>query len=872
VTIISHSDPWVLEGELLDRVAREKARDPFAPILVVVPTSRLADHVQRRIAVRLGAAIGIDVLTHRALALRILAASGRPARVAGASIEDALLDRVLERAPRGPLRNFVRERPVSRPAFAESLSDLREAGVDPLALPAGELRTIYAHWTEAWRGLPLLDEPGLAVAATPHAAELGRRYAAILHHGAYELTGVNEDLLRALGNGVSLRPATEDGALPDLRGKTVGFTHVQGARAELMRAVAAVLGRIAGGAPPNEQAIVVRSFAPYASAVEALLLEEGIPWHTSFASSLRRRRRVAALLDEVAKDVDRPASRWSVHAEVLAARLGGGDDETAARLHEILDAMRSLEVDLGDTRDVPAAEAAAFLTARVDATTIPPDGSSGGGPRLLDAMQARGLTFEAVGLVGMNAGIWPRVPREDPFLPDEVRRRLRDETGRPVPIRLDNDGEERLLLAMTLGSARRALDVSWRRADDHGRPVVPSLAVRAIARASATTEEHLHPSHPLSRLEDLARTTEVLRPEDELVLVALASEAGKDAAASVRARRPELAAGLAYVAATDAFDPTGLAYDGRVGSPLEVRAISVSSLDTLARCPLQFFFKVQLGIEDDREADSPYETSRAEIGTLVHDVLREVYDRLLGEALFDASLPARVERARELLRQAWSARADDFAAARPKSLPAVDRIESELWFRSLDQFLVEDLAALHSGGERPVELETKRRSTGELPPLTARFDRVVEGPGGRVVGDYKTGRLVEDRIDLSAMLGGQHLQVAVYSLLDGPAVDVLGVGRDPDVRRARFPGFDTECRDGIVETIGTFTGLMETGTYPIHVERHCSWCAYRSACRRGHPPSEFREDHAADTRDVRDTRDKSKTKPTLAAVRAKAGR
>jgi len=880
---VTHLDPWTLEVALLDRIAAAKALDPLARILVVVPTNRLAGHVARRIARRLGAAIGIDVLTHRALASRILGAAGHRARITDASFEDALLARVLDRAPRGRLRDFVRDRPVARPTLQATLTDLRDAGVEPPALPVGEIRELYTRWIRAWDELArergLRDEAGTARAATPLAAAFAAGYAAIVHHGAYELIGVHEDLVRAMDGGregIVLKPAIEEGVFPDLSSKHMAFADAQGARAELVRAVAAVLARIAGGAEPSEQAIVVRSFAPYASAVEALFLDEGLRWHTSFASALRRRTDVAAVLARVAAAEDRPAARWATHAETLAAIMGDSGEEAGARLTAILDAMRSLERDLGDERRVPPAEATAFLTARVDAERIPPEGHDGGGPRLLDAMQARGMTFDHVALAGMNAGIWPRVPREDPFLADEVRRRVRAETGRPLPVHLDNDGEERLLLAMTLGAARSSIDVSWRRADDHGRPVVRSLALREIERAAGNPTVRSLPAHPRSRLEGLARDPAVLRPEDELVLVALAADAGADADAAVRTRRPELAAGVAWVRATDSFDPRDLAYDGRVGARRDARALSVSQLETLARCPLQFFFEHRLKIEPVDRADSPYEPSRSKLGLLVHDVLREVYERLAAERRFDEpGLPARIERGRELLRQAWTAHGEEFAAARARPLPVVDRVESELWRRALDAFVEEDLARLDAEGARVVLVETKRRSTDhvpDLPPMTARLDRIAEGPSGRVVGDYKIGR-IENRVGTTSMLKGHNLQVAVYALIENTPVDLLGAGRDQDVRWARFGGFETpDLRDGIVETIRTVARLDETGTYPMSPDRHCAWCAFRSACRRSHPPSVFRGDHAADATDRRDLQGKSAMRPTLAIVRSGANR
>ena len=871
VTVLPHLDPGVLEELLLERIASVKRADPLAPILVVVPTNRLADHVARRIAGRIGSAIAIDILTHRGLATRILSAAGKTVRVADAALADALLARTIERAPRGRLRDFVRERPVARPALAATLGDLRDAGVEASALPPSEVRTLHAAWTAAWDELRdargLVDDAGLSIAATPHAAAFSARHAAIVHHGAYELIGVHEDLVRALDEGcrgVWLRPAMEEGAFPDLSAKEVTLADAQGARAELAYAVGGVLDRIADGADPAEQAVIVRSFGPYASAVEALLLDEGLRWHTSFASSLRRRPPIAAALARIA-EADRPSARWSVHAEALAAIAGDAGD----RFEAILQGMRALEDDLGDVREVPAAEAAAFLSARVDATTIPPEGHEGGGPRLLDAMQARGMTFDHVALAGMNAGIWPRVPREDPFLSDETRRRIRAETGRPIPVNLDNDGEERLLLGLTLGAARRSIDVSWRRADDHGRPVVPSLALREIRRASPRAGEPSRiPSHPQARLERIAEDRRVLSAEDEIVLVALSAESGTHAGPAVTSRRPELAAGVAWIAGTDSFDPAELAYDGRVGAPREARSLSVSALETLARCPLQFFFEHRLKVEPADRVASAYDASRWKLGIVVHDALRETYERLASEGRFDEpGLPARIERAREILRQAWAARAEEFAATRARPLPVVDRVESEIWRRALESFVEDDLGRLDAAGERPVAFEAEQRSAERLPDLpamTARLDRIVEGPQGRVVGDYKIGGKIGSKVSATKMLKGESLQVGVYSLLEDAPVDLLGVGRDHEDRFARFPGFETPAlRDGILETIRTVAALDAAGIYPMRADTHCTWCSYRSACRRSHPPSLFRGDHAADARDFRDLAGKSVKKPEL---------
>src|SRR5262249_12993847 len=87
-------------------------------------------------------------------------------------------------------------------------------------------------------------------------------------------------------------------------------------------------------------------------------------------------------------------------------------------------------------------------------------------------------------LVGLNADSWPRPARPDPFLSDADRSALRNRIRRPVPLKEERLQEERLILALTLGSARRRLVVAWQRADDDGRARPPSLALREVARAA----------------------------------------------------------------------------------------------------------------------------------------------------------------------------------------------------------------------------------------------------------------------------------------------------------------------------------------------------------------------------------------------------
>jgi ATP-dependent helicase/nuclease subunit B len=546
--------------------------------------------------------------------------------------------------------------------------------------------------------------------------------------------------------------------------------------------------------------------------------------------------------------------------------------------------MRQVETLLGDDRALPRGEAFAWLEARVDAATAPPEGADGGGVRVLDAMQARGLTFSHLELAGMNAGIFPQVAREHPFLADGSRARLRAATGRPLPIASERDGEERLLLAMLLRAARDRIAVSWRRADETGRPVVPSLALRELAQFArlgsdakdAERAARALPAHPHARLEAWAASPGLLDRRDETLLAALDSESGGDGGGAVADRQPEWADGIRLVAATESFAPTPGTYDGRIRVSVLREAIAATALERLGVCPLQFFFRDVLRIKALRRPPLPFSVDPAAVGSRVHEVLREVYRRLLDERGFTEIGPAaRLDRARALLREAWGARADADAAARAARYPVLDRIEAEIWMRALDAFLEADLKRMDERGMTPESLE--RQQDGAIPggpaelTVHARFDRTLEGEGGRIVGDYKTGGALADRVKSASMLTGAALQVPIYALLSGSPVELLGVGPRHEGDVVLFDGFrSTEEKDGVLETLRVVAALAGAGRFPIHPADHCGWCDYRSACRHGHPPTRFRESHAEDVRDARDCWGKTAKMPSIAAVRREA--
>ncbi len=1058
--VLAHPDPFVLEAELLDRIAAAQRDDPLARVLVIVPTSRLAAHVERRVAERHGARLGVEVLVHRALAHRILeTAPGPPLRVISPLLLEGLLERVLDQVPTSRLTDFAKERPGAVGSILETLEDLREAGIPPGALQAyarGEIEGAIAAVYDAYHAglvraetLGFVDEAGLVRRALPHAPGLARARAEILHHGAYELIGVHLDLTRTLDRA---RPVTflvpaEPGApatahaedfarrflldadddlerLADRPGGLLGprlaalydesrspepleeqrvvFRHAQGSLAELRSAARSALAAVSSATPPHEIAIVARDLEPYSAAIQEELEEAGAAYASSAGAPLRREpavRDLLLLLRAAANDFPRPetaellrspvlrlekigapagvpgdlaepwgrsagllgglegwtrdladwAARpdlpedaseerrrreearsrerarlvarigeavaavarrcdartlrtWREHAdriEAIAREVCPQDPRSTAALQvfceKVLEEARRIETVLGDGDRVPFADVVSWLERAAGRTEVPVRAQDDGGLRVLHAMQARGLTFARTLLIGMHAGLFPRTPREDPFLSDDARARLREATRRPIPVKREGAREERLLLALLLGSARERLEVSWQRADETGKARPPSLALREVSRVvlgdpdveAAKRRAEPVASHPRHALEALAKHPGLLREEEGQILAALrASERGDDFSA-LAATWPELSQGLAMMAATESFAPRDLRWDGRVGPGIVHREnLSVSDLETLGACPLRFLLLEGLRLRPLDEDPDPFTLSPRRVGSAVHELLREVYATLAREGPFvEGRLPELRRRAVELLESSFDTKVGPTAADLARRAPLIWEGERARWLRALRAFVEEDLArlaalrAVRGLFERSIEKELDL-GEGVTLRVRARLDRMLAAEGQALVGDYKTSGKLDKRADRSVMLKGQTLQVPVYAFLagEGAQVELLGVGPDhdpaggalPEERRVAFEGFGSaEPEAGFLETLRVLATLLEKGRFPLHKDRHCAWCEVAAACRRNHPPTVHREDVAPDVEDYRDTLLKNvNERPTLEKVRA----
>src|SRR5262249_59603888 len=121
------------------------------------------------------------------------------------------------------------------------------------------------------------------------------------------------------------------------------------------------------------------------------------------------------------------------------------------------------------------------------------------GVAVLSATAARGLTFRAMFIAGMNEGVFPRSIREDAFLRDYDREVLERDLGYKIGQKLVGYDEEKLIFTLLVGSARERLYCSFQRADDSGRVLAPSWYLTELKRALGGSGTEQFAEHTLPR-------------------------------------------------------------------------------------------------------------------------------------------------------------------------------------------------------------------------------------------------------------------------------------------------------------------------------------------------------------------------------------
>lgn len=610
----------------------------------------------------------------------------------------------------------------------------------------------------------------------------------------------------------------------------------------------------------------------------------------------RETRAAGALAEAVkalAQEADRWDScrRWTEHAAFLRAALRNwiapDDAQTVEAIEAAVDElgrMEAVDAAIGRRAAVPRAEARAHLEALLAQDVRQGAPRAEEGVQVLDAMQARAVPFRHLFLIGLSADQWPRKPHPDPFLPDAARRTIEKETGRRLPLQETALEEDRQIFATLLGAAGESLVFSYARADEAGRGRSHATLLREIARLKTGRPDagaliaaaSLLPADPaaLVLLEASKEPAAAGLVTEREALLAAAARGGAGELAALAARLgfgEALADGATYVAATNRWEPDDLSFDGAVGAREAAgRHMSARQIETLGRCPLQYFFEYVLSVPRSEPRDDPSPLPW-ELGLGAHAVLEWIHDRLRAEGLLpcrDAARP--LARARALLAEGFEERfTAPFAAVRDR-FPVLWKAQAVSWRAALARFLEWDLERLAREGAVPQAVEKELKEEVRLPTrdgprpvlLRGRIDRMDAYPDGALrVVDYKTSGDVKRPTNPTQILKGERPQLALYFFLAETAFPdrkilapmILPVSLDdaqeeePGEEKGDEPPtleLPPLIEEAVGDTLFTLADLPQRGLFPLREGNHCRWCAYAAACRRSHPPTRNRNDTA----------------------------
>lgn len=493
-------------------------------------------------------------------------------------------------------------------------------------------------------------------------------------------------------------------------------------------------------------------------------------------------------------------SRWAGQLQALLSTLGWpGDlalDSREYQQHERMRRLLSELAALGKVRPrMDLGAAVGQLRALANDTVFQPE-STPAPIQILGPLEAAGMRFDALWLLGMHAQDWPPAPRPDPLLPTQLQRELD----------MPHASAERELAFATALVERLAGSAP--------------LVIASHAHAAGEREQQPSPlvqDWPLRDLDQIAAGDIAGAATDELrtaCAVANRREPLPDAAAS--GAGPEVQGGAALLGAQ-------------------------------ANCPFQAVARFRLAVQP---LDEPaFAVDGALAGKLVHELLQRVWQSLGDSAalaqLDRAALEARVEPlAAQTLADLGRRRPDLFT-------PRFCALEGARLVRQVCDWL--ELERARSTPFSIAALERDQVITLGALRLTTRADRVDRlADGSLAIIDYKTGRSVsmegwfdervsEPQVPLYCLHAGDTVSAALLARVRGEdkGCRFVGLSRDPDFA----PGVDTpgDAADGadwqslLAHWGHALNGLAREicagRADPTPSPQACGYCPFGALCR-----------------------------------------
>ncbi|MBA5866981.1 MAG: hypothetical protein GDA67_09855 [Nitrospira sp. CR1.3] len=570
------------------------------------------------------------------------------------------------------------------------------------------------------------------------------------------------------------------------------------------------------------------------------------------------------------------------HLRRPASVEAAGQDPHVARLASTWDTIDRIWTTLGEldalAEEVSWTEFVELLTHALERATMPQEAARYQGVSVLDAMAARGLPFKALFVLGLNEKVFPRYIREDAFLRDRHRLVLDATLGFKIDEKLSGYDEEALLFSLLRQAAVSRLYLSFQRADEAGRMLVPSPYLSETAFRSDVEKPlpEIVPRRLTDRIAQRPAARMFLPPADLAQWMALNSQ---DPAGLLRSVGGEADLFRHAAEALDRIeDDQALLtpFDGLTG-PLEShwsrllqRGMAPTPLERYARCPFQYFAADVLRLEPIR-LPTTQEPDALLLGTLCHGALRRYYEQ--GLSPWQAMDPAMEDSNTRRIEIAVEQAARDCESRHRTGLYLLWEL-AKAQMVDLIGAAVDDERARESDQFIPIAFEVEAEGTVPIPangnklPLKVhgrvdRIDRHRESGALRIIDyKFKTGAKMktDDRNLLQSAARGSRLQPPLYAGLDLPDLGTprqvqflfLAPNWPSPIARSTFDAdaWVSEAGSLIRNTIALLLDGVQNGRFYIVPDSYCKTCPYRVVCRREHAPTRWRAHRAAEPKQL----------------------
>ncbi len=519
------------------------------------------------------------------------------------------------------------------------------------------------------------------------------------------------------------------------------------------------------------------------------------------------------------------------------------------------------------------------------------------GVHVLDALSSRGIPFRALFIMGLNEKMFPRVIFEEPFLRDNIRRRLSEILGNYIPEKLRGFEEERLLFYLLLNAAGDRLYLLYERSDEKGKPKVLShYLLDIIKRLRGTSvlnkefpEKPEYEVYVYRGIKNKLCRKEIslLTPKEVSIRMALSRINPASFMQTIEGNLNLFTRAQSALNSIEGYRSLLTAYDGIVGDvsawwESQIRhGFSPTSLESFGICPFRFFMGKVLKLKSPKEPETFDMLASVDLGNIYHDILRIFYDILICKNYFGTN--TNKQNIEELLQEIAQNHFKDIERQISIPYPIIWEIEKERILDFLKKFISWDIEFIQQTGYIPTYLEKTVKLYPQFVPFNqiesskitfwGKIDRidlkVSEDTVNFRVIDYKSGRFFKENLIKSAVRG-QKLQLPLYIIMAEHLLyekmkeghipkNQIKLGKSSFVyvaqhmeNKKELKGIQekaieesdwVDCEEQCWETLQEFFQYIRNGVFPVSPTedtQKCEWCEFSTICRRGDQPLRFR--------------------------------